>query len=123
MDSVYTTTSKTLNSAKGKKAEAVAERYLIDNKYKILEKNFKTIIGEIDIIAKQQDGRIIFVEVKFRNTAKHGYPREAVTPEKQRKIRLVAEQYLRMKKLINAYTRFDVIEILNSQINHLQNAF
>ena len=78
---------------------------------------------EIDIIAKDKDDRIIFVEVKSRQTARFGHPREAVNKQKQITIRRVAELYLMKKRCLNSYTRFDVIEILAGKITHIKNAF
>lgn len=106
----------------GKKGEILAEKYLIKNNYKILEVNYSTKIGEIDIIAKKDDV-IVFVEVKLRNSTKFGFPREAVTPTKQRHIIRVATSYLQKKSLLESKVRFDVIEILNGQITHIENAF
>lgn len=117
-----TKSSKTENKVKGNIGESLAENYLLKKGYQILETNYANKIGEIDIIAKDGN-RIVFVEVKARATAKFGYPREAVTLHKQNKIRMVASCYLKQKKLYNAFTRFDVIEILAGQITHLQNAF
>ena len=106
----------------GRQGEAVAFNYLIENNYKILSTNFTCKIGEIDIIAQQKDV-IVFVEVKARSTSKFGLPREAVTPYKQRKIKMVATYYLQKTKNFNRSCRFDVIEILDGKINHIVNAF
>ena len=106
----------------GKIGEVVAFNYLKENNYKILETNYTCKLGEIDIIA-QKDGIIVFVEVKARATAKFGLPCEAVTPYKQHKIKLVANFYLQKTKNFDKICRFDVIEILGGNINHIQNAF
>ena len=114
--------TKQENRIKGDIGENKAVKYLTDKGYEILETNYKNKLGEIDIIAKD-DTRIVFVEVKARATAKDGYPREAVNEYKQRKIRMVAESYLKSKRLLNSYIRFDVIEILAGNITHLIAAF
>ena len=114
--------TKQENRIKGDIGENKAVKYLTDKGYEILETNYKNKLGEIDIIAKD-DTRIVFVEVKARATAKYGYPREAVNEYKQRKIRMVAESYLKNKRLLNSYIRFDVIEILAGNITHLIAAF
>ncbi|NLY43811.1 MAG: YraN family protein [Clostridiaceae bacterium] len=94
----------------GALGEKYAENLLVKNNYKILEKNFRCKIGEIDIIA--QDGKyLVFVEVKTRNTAMYGCPAEAVNYYKQRKIIQVAQFYMAYKKY-DGDVRFDVIEIL-----------
>ena len=106
----------------GIEGEVQAKQFLIDKKYKVLATNYTTKIGEIDIIAKYKD-MIVFVEVKDRQTKRFGLPREAVTPYKQRKIRLVATQYLQSHKLLENKVRFDCIEILGDTITHIENAF
>ena len=106
----------------GKQGETIAFCYLQENNYKILSTNFTCKIGEIDIIAQKQDV-IIFIEVKARATKKFGLPREAVTLNKQKKIKMVATYYLQKTKNFDKACRFDVIEILNGKINHIENAF
>lgn len=113
---------KTKNKIKGRVGEEQARTFLESNNYEILETNFTTKIGEIDIIAKQ-DNRIIFIEVKERATARFGYPREAVNLKKQQTIRNVADCYLKSHRLYNQLIRFDVIEILAGKITHLIAAF
>lgn len=102
--------------------ETEATKYLKKKGYKILERNYTTYVGEIDIIC-QKNGVIVFVEVKKRESLKFGYPREAVTPYKINKIRLVATEYLKTKRLSNQKIRFDVIDILEDKISHIENCF
>lgn len=106
----------------GAQGETKAVELLKSKKYEILQQNYTTKIGEIDIIAKH-NGTIVFVEVKARNTARFGYPREAINYTKQQKIRRVATQYLLVNKLLNSKVRFDCIEILGDRITHLENCF
>ena len=113
---------KIFNKLKGDIGEELATRYLIKNHYKILDRNFKNSIGEIDIIAKTKD-IVVFVEVKYRSTNLFGEPKEAVNIFKQQKIQKVAMCYLKLKKLEDKNIRFDVIEILDDKINHIENAF
>lgn len=113
---------KNKNKIYGNIGENSAVNFLEDKGYEILETNYKNKIGEIDIIAKDND-RIVFIEVKARSTAKFGYPREAVTLKKQQTIKLVAMSYLKKKGKLNSYIRFDVIEILAGEINHIKCAF
>ncbi len=103
--------------------EECAVAYLESNNYQIIEKNFRTRYGEIDIIA--MDGEcLVFVEVKFRSSVKYGYPEEAVDSFKQRKIINTALFYMNKRGILSEYPcRFDVITILNDQINHTKNAF
>lgn len=114
--------SKVLNKVTGAVGEKLAVKYLRKNKYKILEINYTNKIGEIDIIARQKD-ILIFVEVKNRSSVRFGLPGEAVTTKKQHKIRLVATSYLKIKKQLNSKCRFDVIEVLDGQVNHIIEAF
>ncbi len=114
--------SKTFNTITGNGGEDLAVRYLQDKGYKILSRNFKTKLGEIDIIARENK-TIVFVEVKTRKSDYFGLPREAVTASKQRKIRMVATQYLKLHGGLNQECRFDVIDILCGDITHLENCF
>lgn len=114
---------KNQNKLKGTVGETLATKYLKDQGYIIIENNYKNKIGEIDIIAKDQTGRIVFVEVKSRSTAKFGYPRESVTKTKQNKIKTIALTYLKFNNITNSYIRFDVIEILDGKITYIKNAF
>ena len=113
---------KFFNRAKGVKGEWQASKYLIDKGYKILEQNYSCSLGEIDIIATLQD-YIVFVEVKERDSASYGYPSESVNHKKQSKIRNVASYYLKTHKLYEIPCRFDVIEVLAGEVNHIENAF
>ncbi len=79
-------------------------------------------MGEIDIIAKDAD-RIVFVEVKSRSTLSKGFGREAVTQDKIRHIRFSATMYLKRKNLLEEKIRFDIIEIVDDEINHLKSVF
>lgn len=106
----------------GVSGEQQAKEYLVKNKYKILNCNYKTPLGEIDIIAKQKDV-IVFVEVKARTSQKFGLPRESVTNFKQNKIKQVATQFLQKNNLLNSKVRFDVIDILANELTHITNAF
>lgn len=106
----------------GIKGEQIAKQYLLKNKYKILEMNYKNPIGEIDIIAKDKD-TIVFVEVKARSSTRFGLPREAVTPYKQDKIHKVALGYLKFTQNLDAPIRFDCVEILGDEITHIKNCF
>lgn len=107
----------------GREKEKSAVLYLIKDGYKILETNFFTSFGEIDIIA-EKNSEIIFVEVKYRSSLKYGYPVEAVDSRKQKKIYDSALYYIYLKKLSSDINfRFDVISIIGSEIEHYKNAF
>lgn len=90
--------------------------------YKILERNFTTRFAEIDIIALDKQ-TLVFCEVKTRADDFFGAPSEAVTAQKIRKYHLAADEYLLRKKISNVFCRFDVVEIQDEKINHIENAF
>ena len=110
------------NKITGKCGEDFAAHYLKLHGYKILERNYKNKIGEIDIIATKEN-YLIFIEVKYRSTLQFGYPREAVTLKKQQKIRNVATFYLMKNGKMDANIRFDVVEVNGDKIVHIENAF
>lgn len=112
---------KNNNIKTGSKGEEEAIKYLIKGKYKILERNFKTKVGEIDIIA-EKDGYIVFIEVKKRSSKAFGYGYEAVDVKKQQKIIKTANLYISYQKK-ESKCRFDVISIDENNINHIENAF
>lgn len=103
----------------GEWGEKAALRFLRREKYQILEKNFSSPLGEIDIIGKK--GRAIcFIEVKARSSSDYGPPEMAVTQQKQNKLRKAALSYLKMKKLEEDY-RFDVVSILTNPEGKIKN--
>ncbi len=110
------------NQIVGLYGESRACDFLIGNGYKILERNYKNTIGEIDIIAKQLD-TLVFVEVKRRMTSSKGSGRFAVNKYKQDKIKKIATVYLKKNKLLDSHIRFDVIELNDEEVVHLVAAF
>jgi putative endonuclease len=110
----------------GEQGETIAARHLKKKGYKILERNYRTKLGEIDIIASDKD-TIVFVEVKSRRSWQFGNPKEAVTFEKQRKISKVALYYLKSNNRSNSRARFDVVAVTvtrdKPQIEIIKNAF
>ena len=107
----------------GKIGEKKAAEFLKKKGYKIIEVNYKTHYGEIDIIAK--DGETLcFVEVKYRKNKSCGDPLEAVNYRKQKNICQVALFYM-MKKGLNEWTpcRFDVVSVCGDEITLIKNAF
>ena len=112
----------------GKYGEDLACKYLETKGYKIKERNFRTFLGEIDIISEYERD-IIFVEVKTRRSDKFGYPEEAINYNKQRKIIKNALCYLAKYNLWENNFCFDVILVSISnhkeikRIRHIRNAF
>ena len=111
----------------GVRGEDAAVEYLKDKGYTVLNRNFHSRFGEIDIIAKIKN-IICFVEVKTRKNNCYGRPAEAVNYSKRQKIIQTAEQYLSCNFSENFMYRFDIIEVFyyDSYIfsfNHLKGAF
>lgn len=113
---------KHTNKAIGDYGEKLAVKYLKKQGYKIVKTNYKIRIGEIDIIAMDGDF-LVFVEVKYRSTALYGLPNEAVDKHKREKIKRVTLYYLMHTDMLEAYVRFDVVQILGDKIQLFQNAF
>ena len=90
--------------------------------YKILERNFRCKIGEIDIIALHQ-GYLVFIEVKYRKNSKTGYAAEAVTWKKQQTISRVADYYIRTRCRKIPSCRFDVAALDGEAFLVYENAF
>ena len=112
---------KQFNKVVGDAGEEKAVAYLKKHKYKIIKCKYTCKIGEIDIIAEYKDF-VVFVEVKYRKDDSFGRPAEAVNSAKQHKIRRMAESYM-LKFRVNKIPRFDVIEILGEEINHIEGCF
>ncbi len=94
----------------GQSGESLAVKALRQNGYRIVQENYRSKLGEIDVIA-QDGGVLAFVEVKARRTDHYGSPKEAVTPRKQRKISMVALNYLKETGQSGKKARFDVVAI------------
>jgi putative endonuclease len=110
----------------GQKSERLAAEFLKRKGYRILETNYRSKVGEIDIIAKEK-GVLVFVEVKARSSRRFGSPKAAVTPAKQRKISMAALEYLKRSGQTGARARFDVVAIDtaagSADIEVVKNAF
>ncbi len=111
----------------GDRGENIAAAYLEGKGYRILVRNFRTKMGELDIVAQEPGNRVVFVEVKTRRGNRYGSGAEAVTAAKQRHLFLAAEVFLCQRKLWNLPMRFDVVEITwrgdEPLIRHIENAF
>jgi len=94
----------------GKEGETLAVLYLKKKGYKIIAQNYRSKLGEIDIIAKE-GGALIFIEVKTRHSDRFGDPKGAVTAKKKRKLSMVALQYLKKTGQMRVPARFDVVAV------------
>ena len=111
----------------GREGESAAITFLKKKGYRILEKNFRSKLGEIDVIAEQA-GVIVFIEVKTRSDHEFGHPFDALTPTKQKKIIQTAQSFLVQKRISDKPMRFDVVALTSDEqdkwkIELLENAF
>ncbi len=111
--------------------EDIATKFLIDNGFTIIQKNYHCKLGEIDIIAIDNNLKVpelCFIEVKSRHNNSCGSPAASVTIFKQHHIINTANFFICVNKLEKAFVRFDIIEVYDSDtnnvvINHIKNAF
>ena len=108
----------------GQEYENIAANFLIKNGLSILNRNFYTRAGEIDIIAMDGD-TFVFTEVKYRRSNSYGFPEESVNVKKQQRIRRGARIYLYLNHINenSANVRFDVVSVSDSHIKWLKAAF
>jgi len=103
--------------------ETEAANYLSEQGYQILSRNYRCRLGEIDIIARE-NGYLVFVEVKYRSNMEMGFPEEAITIHKQKRITNTAKYYLLVNRLPESTPcRFDVVVILKKEIRLIKHAF
>lgn len=98
--------------------EEKALRYLSDQGYQLLARNWRTREGEIDLVIKQ-DLTIVFIEVKTRNTDRFGSPEESITPGKQKRLRKTCMAYLQKNDCENRDWRIDVVAIEATRIGEI----
>lgn len=111
----------------GKRGEEAAACFLERREYEILDRNWKCIAGEADIVALQDD-TLCFIEVKTRKDAQKGFPSEAVDMRKRSRYERIAACYLKDHDYADVRVRFDVIAILvlgegRAFLRHHLNAF
>ena len=111
----------------GRKGEQIAENYLVGQGYQILERNYHSEQGEIDLIARERDF-LVFIEVKNYSFRSYGSPVGAVRASKKQSLIHAAQTYLYKKEIKNTYCRFDVIAIFTKYsgqriIEHYRDAF
>lgn len=111
----------------GKLGEEVAFQFLRRKRYRILERNYKTLLGEIDIIAQDKE-KLVFIEVKSLSDTSYIRPQEMLNKRKQEQIIRVALSYLKAKGLRGADCRFDCVAVVfplgkEPEIELFKNAF
>jgi len=118
-----------LTKKTGDEGEELAVELLESKGYTIINRNYRYGKGEIDIIAKDpQEEGLVFIEVKSRKSFEYGSPEEAITKNKIKQLKRIAELYLYENEIKEILCRFDVIAILilpgqKPQIEHFVNAF
>ena len=108
----------------GKWGEDLATAYLEEKGYEIIERDWKSGRRDIDIIAKDETGIIVFVEVKTRRNRTFGEPEEAIDYRKMQSLQLAINHYIKFRR-INRQVRFDIISIVGTigsepEINHIK---
>jgi putative endonuclease len=94
----------------GQKGENLAVDYLQNAGYTVLERNYRCKLGEIDIIARDND-TLVFIEVRSRSSLAFGLPQESINRRKRHQISKVALEYMIRRKLKNIPARFDVVAV------------
>lgn len=110
----------------GELGEDIAVNYLKSAGYGIIERNYRCVFGEIDIVARD-GGILVFVEVRSRKTDRYGEPGESIGLNKKMKISKVALNYLKGNSLQGCKARFDVVTVKMSscgnKVELIKNAF
>jgi len=110
----------------GKKGEDLAVTFLKKTGYVILARNYRDSMGEVDIIA-EEDGALVFIEVKSRGSLRYGDPKEAITAHKKRQLSRTALAFINKNGLFRQRARFDVVAIQfagsRPQFELIKNAF
>ena len=113
-----------INKSKGKIGEDLACKFLKKSGYKIVEKNYRSRYGEVDIVANDSDS-LCFIEVKARSSTNYGLPEEFVDKKKQQKIVKTTLLYLEKKNENSKNIRFDIVsvDLEARQCRLIKNAF
>jgi putative endonuclease len=110
----------------GKRGEDLAAAYLAEAGFRIIERNYRCLFGEIDIVAEEGE-TLVFVEVKSRRSEAYGDPLLAVGCRKQKKISRISLHYLAERQLRHRPARFDVVAVKLLPVGHrielIRNAF
>lgn len=111
----------------GRKGEEIAAEYLVQRGYQIIERNYHSQQGEIDLIVRDKDF-LVFVEVKSYSFRSYGSPVGAIRASKKESIIHAAERYLYKNNIKDMFCRFDVIAIFQKRdgsrvIDHYKDAF
>lgn len=108
--------------ARGAFGEALAAAYYERRGYRVLDRNWRTSTGELDLVLRR-GGELVFSEVKTRRTDAYGPPAAAVGAAKQRRIRRLALEWLEAHDLRGRELRFDVVSIVGADVEVIEAAF
>lgn len=108
--------------AVGATSEDRAVDHLVRQGFRIIERNYRCKVGELDIVARDR-GVLVFVEVRSRRNADYGSALEAVTWRKRQKVTRVAMQYLAWRRPRFESARFDVVAITGDELVHIRDAW
>lgn len=115
--------------ARGRRFETVAAAYLRERGYLILGRNVRFGRGEVDLVVRDPDGVVAFVEVKGRTSLEWGHPLEAIHRKKRREVEAVARWWIRTREPAPGY-RFDAVAVDASgapgapeSVTHLRDAW
>ncbi len=106
----------------GQSGENLALEHLSGLGFALVNRNFNTKLGEVDLIVEKGD-LLVFVEVRFRGTASFGGAEATVSRAKQRRVVLAAMQFCTQHRITERALRFDVVAITGTEVVHLENAF
>ena len=117
---------KASTKERGQEGERLAARFLEEQGFRILDRNYRNRLGEIDIVAEDR-GVLVFVEVRtLRSSAGHS-PEETIQWKKQQRISRTALAYIQYKRLEDRPARFDVVSVTldgnRSALRHIPDAF
>ena len=115
------------NAELGKTGEEKAATFLEAKKMIVLDRNYRFMRAEVDIVAST-DREIVFVEVKTRRNIRYGEPEESIDDNKKKQLFKVAGAWLHERRMEGAPVRFDVVTVMNpnekgEKINHIEGAF
>lgn len=107
----------------GAEGEERAAAFLVQKGFTLIERNYRSKLGELDLVAEAPDKTLCFIEVKSAKSLNWGDPSFNVNNKKQRQIWKLAEQYLAVRKIKDRACRFDVVSVDGSRITHYPDAF
>jgi len=108
----------------GNQGEDSAAKFLTTLGLEVIARQWRCVLGEVDLICLDSSGEVVFVEVKTRQSLESGYPEDSVTPQKLRHLQACAECFLQERQWEERPYRFDVVAIIlddfgQPEITHL----